>query len=86
MEELTFKQVLNDKGKKLSCEAAMIAGTKATETKGTYGQGTKDSKEMMSERWQEIDDMESLRAVVMAKWLSFSVCWEAPGMLLGGKA
>lgn len=45
----------------------MIAGTKATGTKGTYGQGTKDSKEMMSERWQEIDDMESLGAAVMVK-------------------
>lgn len=32
--------------KSLSCEVVMIVGTKATGTKGTYGQGTKDRKEM----------------------------------------
>lgn len=48
-EELAFKQALNDnhkaadKGKKIS---VMIVGTKTTGTKGIYGQGTKDSKEM----------------------------------------
>ena len=68
------------KKKNLSCEAAMIVGTKATGTKGTYGQGTKDSKEMKSER--VLCNMESLGAR-MVKWLSFSACWEVPGMLSG---
>lgn len=50
--------------KNLSCKAIMIIGSKATGTKGTYGQGTKDSKEMKCERWPETY-MESLGAVIV---------------------
>lgn len=80
-------QALNDKGEKnLSCEAVMIMGTKATGTKGTYGQGTKDSTEMKFKRWPEMhygeswnsdSQVSSLVSVLGSPWL--------PLRFLGGK-